>query len=234
MELLTKLLSEILTLAVVILGGGFLWYWYLRSKNPHYIDESLYEKEEYEIIKKKLNDSLSKDSSNYELLCDLGFIYRITGDNESAIQCYEKALEINPANNVETMTELARAYAEKIETAAKANELFKKVRGDYADEQLFLEDYEAHYVEIMGWIHLQKGDSVKAFGYYEQIYPMWQEYLKKHEKKYHVSFAELHYHFGIYLKRKGDMEKARSEWEKAIKQPLKNIFAIKAEQELQK
>lgn len=232
MDIIKKIISEILTLAIFILGGGFLLLWYLKRKGLRSTADSLVEKEEYEAAIEEYKKELEKYPENYNLNCSIGYAYRMLGDNVNAIVFYEKAMNIDPAIYADTFAELGRAYAENPETFDDAIALYNQVCKEFEGDQSNWEGLQPNFIEIMGWISLKKGDMKKAEEYYDQAFPMWEVHFKKYEKAYSPGFAELHYHFGVFFTHKGEKEKARTELKKAIKYPLKNIFAKKANEAL--
>lgn len=233
MEIIKKLISEILTLAILILGGGFLWLWYLKRKNPGGAVDDLIEKEEYEPAIEEYKKLITKYPDNYQLYCDIGYAYRMIGDVANAIASLEKAIDINPQQIMgDALIDLARAYADSIDTLDDAVALYNQAKKEFENDQSGWEDFKLQFFEIMGWISLKKEDFKTADEYYEQAYQLWGDYFKKNENRYIPAFAEVHYHFGIYFLRKGEEEKARAELSKAIKHPLKNFFAKKADEAL--
>jgi tetratricopeptide (TPR) repeat protein len=235
-SILKSILNATSLFFIAILDGvGFMVFWFAIRKTPVKTIASLVDKDEYEAAIDEGKKVLALQPNNYDVVCLMALAYRMLGNIQNAIAYYEKASEINPQEIIiDLSVDLADSYADDPATFEKAIAIYNQACKEYENDKQDWRGFRAYFIEIMGWIYLQKGDLKKAEEYYEEAYQYWFNWFKKYEHKYYPAFAKLHYHFGVYFMRKGEKEKARAELSKAIQHPLRNIFSKKADEILSK
>lgn len=189
------------------------------------------EKGQYETAIEEFQRVLVKDPKNWETYAYMGDVYRMLGNNDEAILYYNDSIYHNP-EGVESYEGLAIAYADKGIKFDEAVDLLNKTQYILKDDKFALEATKDSYLESLGWVYYKKGDIAKALTFYNEAYPIWQKGLKIGADEFNPYFAETHYHFGVVFLHKNEPDKAREEFEKAIKCSPNSIFAKRAREEL--
>jgi tetratricopeptide (TPR) repeat protein len=200
-------------------------------RDPNKKGIALMEKGQYEMAIEEFQRVLTKDPRNWETYAYLGDVYRMLGNNDEAISYYNDSIYHNP-EAVESYEGLAIAYADKGIKLDEAVDLLNKTQHILKDDKFALEATKDSYLESLGWVYYKKGDIAKALTFYDEAYPIWQKGLKIGVDEFDPYFAETHYHFGMVFLHKNEPDKAREEFEKAIKCSPNSIFAKRARKEL--
>ncbi len=110
---------------------------------------SFYEtKEDYEKAVEIVNQGLTKNENNIDLIFRLGVIADKRGDKESSIKYMRRVLEIN-SDHADSLNYIGYTYAEQGINLDEALTLIKKA--------LELEPDKGHIIDSLGWVYFQKG-----------------------------------------------------------------------------
>ena len=123
------------------------------------------------------------------------YIYSEFSKTDVAIEAFNRALELNPANSL-ALNALSYLYAEIGENLDHALSLVRKA--------LELEPSNGAYLDTLGWIYFKKGDLDNAIRYLENASVI-------------VEDAEILDHLGDVYFKIGNSEDALKNWKKSLK-----------------
>ncbi|MBF0546313.1 MAG: tetratricopeptide repeat protein [Candidatus Riflebacteria bacterium] len=106
------------------------------------------EKAEKELVK-----SIQMNSDSYEPHYHLGTLYYVTKRIDKAIECYQKAVELNP-NSSDALNNYAFLLAENSRDIEKAYGLAKRA--------IRIEPDNPSFLDTLGWLEFQRGNSSEA------------------------------------------------------------------------
>ncbi|MDR0413151.1 MAG: tetratricopeptide repeat protein [Dysgonamonadaceae bacterium] len=129
-------------------------------------------------------------------LAQIADLYFQQGKKEDAYSCYEKALEYNEKNIV-AMNNYAYYLSLEKEQLDKAERLSAAV--------MQLQPDNATYIDTYAWIFFRKGN-----------YSLAKFYIESALSKTATPNSEMLEHYGDILSKTGNIDKAVSEWEKAL------------------
>ena len=217
-------------LAVFIVLGSLLMF---LSRDPNKKGMGLLEKGDYRNAVAKFERVLAKNPKNWEAYGYLGDTYRRLGRYEKAIDSYKTSLSYNP-EAIDSYEGLALSYVDKGFRFNEAIVLLGQTRDILKDDALLLNETRIFYLEALSWVYFQKGDTARAMKYFDEAYPLWQKDFQNGLNEFDPYFSEVHYRFGVLLNHRGEKEKARGEFEKAVRCAPMSIFAKKSQEEIEK
>ena len=110
---------------------------------------SLYEKkEEFDEAIKVLQEALTYDENNVEILFRLGVVYDKSGDKETSIVHMRKILDINP-EHADALNYIGYTYAEQGINLVEAFGLIKRA--------LKIKPNAGYIIDSLGWVYYQQG-----------------------------------------------------------------------------
>lgn len=202
-------------------------------RNPNSKGLSHMKKEEYQKAIAEFEQVIVKYPDNWETYGYLGYTYRILGNNDRAIETFQKCLSIN-SEAIESHQGLALSFADKGIKFDEAVTLIEKTKEILKEDSFIFESSKGLYFEALSWIYFRQGKIEKAIEYFDKAYPIWQNDFRRGVDEFDLHFSETHYHFGVILAYKGEKEKAIEEFEKALKCSKLSIFAKNSLYEMEK
>ena len=176
---------------------------------------------------------LAESPENWETYCYLGDTYRRLGQYENAIENYKKSISCN-SEAVDSYEGLALSYADSGSNFNEAIVLIGQTREIMKEDPVALDETRSFYLETLSWVYFQKGDTARAVVYFDEAYPLWQKDFQNGVDEFDPYFSDVHYRFGILFNCKGEKEKAREEFDKAVRCAPKSVYAKKSEEEIEK
>jgi Tfp pilus assembly protein PilF len=150
-----------------------------------------------------LNQSIALDTTSVAPYITIGFVYDETDQFDLAESTYKKALEIDN-DNPTVLNNYAYLLATRKTRLQEALQMSSRAIEQVPDN--------SSYLDTMGWIYFQMGNSEKAL-----------EYLLKAKDLDEEGSRELFEHIGDVYKAMGDTKNARKYWKHALKFEPDNI-----------
>jgi tetratricopeptide (TPR) repeat protein len=148
---------------------------------------------------KRLQKVLSEQPSNARARLWMGNVELVRQNQDGAVEQFRKAVEANP-DNAEALNNLAYAL---MEFRKQTDEALK-----YAQKAQELMPDQPEYADTLGWIMYQKG-----------VYPTAVRYLERATQK--GDRAVWKYHLAMAYARSGDLKKAKTTLDAALKRDPK-------------
>lgn len=144
-----------------------------------------------------LEEGLIYDSANVMLATRLGTVYHFKGDYRMSDSAFAEALALEPDNPV-TGNEYAYFLAEREERLVYAQSLIRK--------SLSLKPDDPHFLDTYAWVAHKMGDYDTAIDFFNKAIDNFDGETP----------AIIYEHLGYTYKAKGNPEKARQYWQKAL------------------
>jgi tetratricopeptide (TPR) repeat protein len=106
-----------------------------------------------------VNEGLSVDPENTNLIFELGVIYDKQGNTDGAIEQMKKVIALNP-NHTDALNYLGYTYADKGINLDEAEELIRKALAQDPDN--------GYIIDSLGWLFYRKGMYAEAVAYLER------------------------------------------------------------------
>ena len=244
LKILKKFFSEkknlLLIISILITLLFFLikfWAYKEVEKTENFYNNGILlieEDKNYEKAIEQFNLYLNEDPRSSEAYFSKGYCLYMLGDYNTAIKYLKKSQEIDPISP-ETCEYLAlsKINTKEINKTEDALQLTENAGIMIKSDSYSWSKLKEIHLESKGWIYYKAGYLTKALKLYGTVIPLYEKAFEKDLNEYDECFSPVHYHFGMIYKHKGDLDKAKSEFEKAINAGgPQSIFSKKSKEEL--
>jgi tetratricopeptide (TPR) repeat protein len=106
-----------------------------------------------------VNDGLTVDPENADLVFELGVIYDKQGNTDGAIEQMKKVISLNP-DHTDALNYLGYTYSDKGIHLEEAEQLIRRARAQEPDN--------GYIIDSLGWLYYRKGMYTEAAAYLER------------------------------------------------------------------